>query len=523
MLINMTLYLSITALIILLIKHIFKNKMPKKMQLYIWSILLVRFFVPRLPESKISVYNVIPEGVNDISTGMLLPVVQNAANIEINHNIDYIFWGWLIISLLLLIYFLAVYISFSLKTRKMSVITSEKTVNSLNTIKEILGINRKIKVVSGGNTPILKGFFKPVIVLPDIYNQDEIKDVFCHELCHLKYGDIFIIWFSTLILCFNWFNPIMWFAFFTIRRDIEFACDERVLNYTNNHKEYAKLLIKTSLGKNRFILGTTALQNGEKEISKRIKFIAGFKKPKVYVSLILAVVILIVSGVCLTNAINKTKQTELYDLRIQYVGDASKVSKIVNALPDLESTGIELHTDNPPYGLTVHSKEYIEDGDFVLSKSADLLFLMIDNLDEVTLNMGGTEYKYTRLEENLRFPKPIREYSKSRDEFYYFVSMVESSVNTIDKKDSQVMEYDYSETVLITDKIVDKVRIHPIYNRMKPDSINISDYLGKKITISVLGDSVHIYDGGEIIFMFDYPEYEEDLIDEVKALFIEAF
>ena len=148
---DMTIYLSITALIIILIKRLFKNKTSAGLQLYIWAILLIRLFVPALPESKISVYNVVPEAAYERSgeiTG-LINYIPKASPVS-NNSPDYTLLIWGGISAVFLIYFLSVYAIYSFRTKKMPVCTDFEAI--LNSVKNELNIKRKIRVEFGAVT-----------------------------------------------------------------------------------------------------------------------------------------------------------------------------------------------------------------------------------------------------------------------------------------------------------------------------------------------------------------------------------
>lgn len=335
-LIQTTIYGSITACILLLIKHLFRNKMSAKWQYYIWAILLVRLLMPVLPESSISVFNVLPKTdyVTQAPQRHALSERSDAPlpNLSVNESITetggaeapvastvtrrsplLLFWG--IGGIGLLLYFLAVHLTFVLKTKRRGKEPEEGIRQILKECRNKTDTKRKVRVLIGGDTPMLMGWLNPCILLPQGYSPSETRDIFLHELCHLKYGDIAALWCATFLLCANWFNPLMWFCFFRLRKDIELACDQRVLELTESKKAYAGLLLKTALRRNRFIAGTTSIQNGEKQVEKRIKQIAFYKKPKFYWSAIIILVVLVIGGVCLTNAMNGANaKTQVLDI-----------------------------------------------------------------------------------------------------------------------------------------------------------------------------------------------------------------
>lgn len=311
-----TIYLTVTALFVLLFKRVFKSKLSAKWQVYIWALLLIRFCVPSLPQSQLSVFNAVDipteyTYMQEMQTVTVLPAeitttdsIVPSTTVTPTNTLDWqsaIVSVWLCSAAVLFLYFFAVYCISLYQSKKQALIRDAETLQLLEECKQTIGVKRNVQLIAGEN-PMLMGWIRPKIVLPDGYTPAEQHSIFTHELCHLKSGDIPIIWCAVAVLCLNWFNPILWYAFFTLRRDIEVYCDARVLTYCKDKKEYASLLLKSALAKNKFVLGTTSLQNGEKEVERRIKYMAYFKKPKVIWSIIIAVAAIAISALCLTNA-----------------------------------------------------------------------------------------------------------------------------------------------------------------------------------------------------------------------------
>lgn len=313
LLLNMTVTGSITAVILLLIKRIFKNKLSPKWQFYIWGILLIRLLIPSLPESDASLFKNIPSSEQAIVREYdhtLQQSVKIYYNTE-NNNKQFITIGsrtlgflkniWLAGVILLSLYFIGVYSTFYIRVRGLKKCQDEDVMHAFVSCKNTLHIDKDIDILWGHDSPMLTGIFRPKIMMPDGYTIEEMRQIFFHELCHVKYGDVFYNLLNTILLCIQWFNPIMWIATFTIRRDMELLCDQRVLEITSNRKLYATVLLKTALSKSKFILCTTSIQNGEKEIKKRIKFIANHRRSKLVYSILSVAVVTIVCISCLTN------------------------------------------------------------------------------------------------------------------------------------------------------------------------------------------------------------------------------
>ncbi|MEW6171778.1 MAG: M56 family metallopeptidase [Bacillota bacterium] len=211
---------------------------------------------------------------------------------------------------------------------------------------------------------MLKGIFKPEIILPGGYTEAELKSVFIHELMHLKHGDVPLSMLCTLLLCIYWYNPLMWLCLFVVRQDMELLCDFRALGVLQNRKEYALVLLKTALRKNKFIFATTSMQNGEKEISRRIKYIAHFKRPKALWSAIAIMAIVAVGALCLTNPLDNTPKEvkgynaeTLYKHETKYVPEESDIAaEVEKHLQIIMSSPKE--DSNPLSYIEHHQNEY---------------------------------------------------------------------------------------------------------------------------------------------------------------------
>lgn len=449
---NITITSSATALIILLVKKLLSNKISPKWQLYIWIILALRLLVPVFPQSAMSVFNsipsvqnieiseqtleTIPTETNTVVTGKLVLGDKDKAFILHKTFADYITTIWFGGAGVMLIYMSGAYLVFSIKTKRYPVINDEKILSVLEECKIRTGVTRSINVRSGENAPLLKGIFKPEIILPDGYTEAELKSVFTHELMHLKHGDIPLSMLCTFLLCIYWYNPLMWLCLFMVRRDIELLCDFRVVEVLQNRKEYATVLLKTALRKNRNIFATTSMQNGEKEISRRIRYIACLKKPKVIWSVIAALTAVVVGALCLTNALDSTPKevngyntATLYKYKTKYVGDASKVGGLTSNLPYTQyKNGISLQTQAEPYGITVNYtltpddfSQIVSDGNTKVIQNAAVIFCLVDNVSIIRFKFDDGSsihtYAFDRKGLSNAFAHDFREYSASLTKF----------------------------------------------------------------------------------------------------------
>ena len=151
------------------------------------------------------------------------------------------------------------------------------------------------------STPFVLGLFRPRIYIPFHMNKDEIRYIVSHEAAHIKRRDHLVKPLAFLILTVHWFNPLIWLAYILLCKDIELACDERVIRNLGpvEKKAYSSVLLEYSAG--RKLASGSPLAFGEVGVKQRIKNILRYKKPAFWI-IILALVSCLVVAVCfLTN------------------------------------------------------------------------------------------------------------------------------------------------------------------------------------------------------------------------------
>lgn len=476
---------SITALIILGIKSLLSCKIAFKWQFALWIILAVRLVFPMLPESHLSLFNAVPqcpalkvsksfsESMSNQQTSISMPLMTEQVNQRTDAPLltieNSFFIIWLMGLFVLVVYLIGTYFYFYLQYKKFKLAEENEILEIFQSCKEQLKIKRKIPLKIGGSTPLLKGLLKPQIIIPEGYTNAELYGIFLHELIHYKFKDVWWTILSMLIICVYWYNPILWYALFLFRRDMEMLCDWRVLQVYPDRKQYASVLLKTALQKNQLVLGTTAFSNRDTDIAKRIKSIALFKKPRKAGTIIGIISIICVAVVCLSNPIVKKgpesdekKLETAYTYKKTYIGDASNASQLAGSLYFSEyKTGIELQTQKRPYGMTIHyqavperlSQQGAAGVTEDMLKNASLIFCLIDNVDEVTLKFEpddkeGYTFLFKRRFFNSIFGRDIRTFAASSDIFKkQFIPLLlqrdwEGSIRTYNQSLGNVSETD---------------------------------------------------------------------------------
>ncbi len=151
------------------------------------------------------------------------------------------------------------------------------------------------------DSPFILGVIRPRIYVPSGMSGEALEHVLAHERAHLRRGDHFWKPIGFAILAFYWFNPLLWVAYVLLCRDIESACDEKVIKTmdTAAKKSYSESLLSCSLHRKRIMACPLAF--GEVGVKERIKSVLSYKKPAFWVIIVALVATLTVSICFLTN------------------------------------------------------------------------------------------------------------------------------------------------------------------------------------------------------------------------------
>ena len=164
-----------------------------------------------------------------------------------------------------------------------------------------LSVRDNIWICDDIQTPFILGCFKPSIYIPSGTDEAQLPYIIAHENAHLKRCDHLWKPLGYLVLAIHWFNPLVWIAYILLCRDIELACDEKVIRGLNQNESisYSEALLSCSV--NRRTVMVCPLAFGEVGVKERVKNVLNYKKPAFWIVAI-AVVASIVLGVCfLTN------------------------------------------------------------------------------------------------------------------------------------------------------------------------------------------------------------------------------
>ena len=288
------------------------NRISKWVNCLLWGLVAIRLAIPFSIES---IFSLIPSAkpvpadieyakIPKIDSGMhavnmvINPVLENHFAVKeiasVNPIQVIIFissYIWMIGVIGLLIY---AFVSFIMLKRQ---------------VKNAQAIDKGIFRSETIDSPFILGFVKPSIYIPDYLDDEAYICVTEHEKAHIKRGDF--IWkpFGFLILSVYWFNPLCWFAYIMLCKDIEYACDEKVTKDKDKNWKATYCQVLLDCSSKRKMIAACPVAFGEVSVKDRIKFVIHYKKPTFWM-IVLAFVACIVVGICfLTNP----KTTEISD------------------------------------------------------------------------------------------------------------------------------------------------------------------------------------------------------------------
>lgn len=261
-------------------------------------------------------------------------------------------------------------------------------------------------------TPFVLGLLRPRIYVPEGMDDAALPQVLAHERCHIRRGDHIVKPLAFLLLALHWFNPVLWAAYVLLGRDMENACDERVLRDVDGagRAAYSRALVACAVRQRPAAVCPLAF--GEVAVQERVKNAMNGKKPAVWAAVLLVIAAAVIAVCFLTSPGRREPSADgawdaetLYDLRTPYVGDPSAVGRILNAV-GLDKMGadsdwdftMQISTEQEPYGLTLL---YTYDSDSFLGYGPTwarrmraggyLTMALIDNAEWVAWQENGTE------------------------------------------------------------------------------------------------------------------------------------
>ena len=343
--INMSISASWLVLAVLILRFVLK-KAPKWINVLLWGIVAIRLICPFSFESPLSLIpsaETIPLNIGMDSTPTInsgISAINNAVNpiisqsntpmagasvnlLQITIGIYEYIWIFGMIAL-------ALYTAISYWRLRRKVDTAVRYKDNIFQSENV-------------SFPFVLGIIKPRIYLPFKMNGQYLEYVVAHEQAHICRKDHWWKPLGFLLLMIHWFNPLMWLAYVLLCRDIELACDEKVIKELGNEQrgDYTQALVACSV--NRRMIAACPLAFGEVSVKERVKSVMNYKKPAFWV-IIISVIVCVGVAVCfLTNP-----KQDSYTLRIvvpagsqeKFVYTDEEVSTIRNSIKIWSGDGL---------------------------------------------------------------------------------------------------------------------------------------------------------------------------------------
>ena len=151
------------------------------------------------------------------------------------------------------------------------------------------------------DTPFLLGYIKPRIYMPFFVDESRREYIIAHEMGHIRRGDHITKLIGYILLAVYWFQPLVWGADVMFCKDVEMACDEKVIGSLGEEKKkaYSQTLLLCSVDKHYLLANPLAF--GEIDVKKRITNVLSYKKPGVIISIVSVIVLLLAAVFFMTN------------------------------------------------------------------------------------------------------------------------------------------------------------------------------------------------------------------------------
>lgn len=301
--VNMSITASWLVLAIIAVRLIFK-KTPKWTICLLWGLVALRLIFPFSIESALSlipnpeplpqeiIYTAHPEIQSDVSIidNTVNPILESSMTpVELVSANPTQIWSfvlsqiWILGMVLMLLYTLISYLLLKGK------------------VATAIPLKKGIKCSEYVDSPFVLGVIHPVIYLPFGMEEADIAYVIAHEKAHIRRKDHWWKPIGFLLLSIYWFNPVLWVAYILLCRDIEAACDEKVIRDMNRaeRRAYSTALLNCSVHRRR--IAACPLAFGETGVKARVKSVMNYKKPAIWMVLVVLLVSAVVAVCFLTD------------------------------------------------------------------------------------------------------------------------------------------------------------------------------------------------------------------------------
>ncbi|MGF2769312.1 M56 family metallopeptidase [Bacillus cereus] len=455
-LIETSLMASILVGFILCIKVLFRNKLTPRWQYMLWIVLMIRLLLPWSPDSSYSIYSLLSysSSVSEVIPKNM-PATENIVNIESDRKVELesnsetvtknsepevnasseqqttlslykiALYVWLAgVIVLAAITFLTNRRLYSY-IKKQPDITDEQAITVFNRCKQSMKTKKAVSLRLAGKiaSPTVFSFFRPKVLLSKkhmkVLNEQQLQYVFYHELAHIKRNDVAVNWIMYSLILLNWFNPILWYAYFCMREDQELACDAYALTFIDKEEKiaYGHTIITLLEHYSYQVPSLASLSRNKRTLKRRIVMIKKFPKKSYRLSLLGIIAIVAIASLSLFNA-RTTEGKEKQEDKVEQSKDAFQ-----NAVDML-------------YGTEENAKKEYHYSARVYEEKTDYLYLA--------------------------------EKALTKDEFQQYIKLSKKIIN-IQKKGAPRVS-DYESTFFREERLskADRDKLYALYDQAKP-------------------------------------------------------
>lgn len=360
---KMSVMASVLIALIAIIRRLAINKLPKKVFMILWGIVLCRLIIPFSIPAQMSVPSV-PGNVSGfmadsrlVALLMKSPFERETAHIPMQSEkiiengylstIPPYILIWTVGFIVLATFFVVTHLRY-VREYKTALPVDHPFINKwLSEQSKQIEIRQSDKILS----PLTYGIWKPVILLPnrmDYADEKRLRFVLTHELIHIKRFDTLAKWLLVFTLCIHWFNPFVWFMYILANRDIELSCDEAVLRTFGDKEKssYAQTLISLAEKRNPWILLHSNFSKNS--IEERIVAIMKVKKSNVLGAILVIPLVLVTMFATSVGATIDLKAFSLFE----YVNSPDDIHQNMIQMNDVSGdTAIAITEDYSIYLL----------------------------------------------------------------------------------------------------------------------------------------------------------------------------
>ena len=256
--IEMSLTADFVVLAVILLRSLLKRT-PKLFSYALWFIVLFRLLCPITFESPLSLIPISSNTSQSMQYSLDQGVINSTYGI-----IDIISIIWIIGIAVLAIYAVVEYFKLKMK------------------LSTAILLRENIYITDNLKTPFIIGFIKPKIIIPVGLSDNETEYIIKHEQTHLRRFDHIIKLFAYAALVMHWFNPLIWFAYYLMVRDMEMSCDESVISRSDKdiRAGYSNTLLTLSMKQSGIL---NPLSFGEYKVKYRIRNVLTYKRPQFWI------------------------------------------------------------------------------------------------------------------------------------------------------------------------------------------------------------------------------------------------